>query len=972
MVDNGCGLSYDDLCLVGERYMTSKCHTVDDINTHLKYFGYRGEAIASIVVNSGTVELCSRHRLSQNTYSKIFHNGKAMPVTASKSHRPSVGTTASVHDFFYNLPVRKKGISAALELEKVKRIVESIALLNPSISFSMRNDATGECILHTHKTDSVMHRFGLLFGRDKATAMKGVSLSQDGLELSGFMSTEGHHNKSLQFVYVNGRIVKKTPLHSHMNNILANSLLSRKLSRVAESNLRKEQKGANELLSPRCMPGVFGVYVLHIKCPISEYDICLEPAKTLIEFKDWDRIISAVEELVQDFLFRNNLTLALIHPAAPNSIQDQQEDHQLSTSSMITEDRNDDLPANNVVDNSTLAPSIKSRTIRRPHLLASASSKQINQGNSYLPKYVHIPGIDMDMVESKCMRTETPGTEPDGDNHTTRTTCTPDDDHPVQEELPYSSAIQANMRPILPPCAHSESIYHRQDGGERLVTHPRLLNCLCFSEKQCKQPTAYNDEVSCNDAALCPAKTCCQQYPSSSLLLSTYSCIPNHSMYTCSTSGGHLMHTSHMQSDGINSSKDSGNIAICAPFMSSTEPSNTQDHSPLTHISYRSPLQSSISSKLSELFRSNPKKNELTSTSSFREKMNITYQHSPPTSLVSCQSVSLEWKRSESSHNAVNLDADLAHSKLPHGENILSPQSPPLTSSVASTGTRTCTCTCTSSYMISKPEFSCNAVYPLFTYAPSNVNCIPTTKHSQVSTTSTLEGHPLSLGVCNTKPIYSLTLPSSFSKNTTIINQKDDVEDEHSIQNTDFTNEVASVTQSLSFDSKKPVWKEVTDPATGRTLYMHSKSGNCVSSLPHESSASSEVLSIFKDSRHDSLCCGLLDNNSSISCLSSMDVTGGLSKSLDTELLSRHQKPDCHRISLNTDRNFTSNSDLSMSSLLADHQPQMELLGTKWRHQSELNEISSIYGCEMANYTSFDDVFKGWKNPTFQGGEEVS
>jgi DNA mismatch repair protein MLH3 len=968
--------------------MTSKCHTVDDINTHLKYFGYRGEAIASIVVISGTVELCSRHKLSQNTYSKLFHNGKAMPVTASKSHRPSVGTTASVHDFFYNLPVRKNGISAALELEKVKRIVESIALLNPSISFSMRNDATGECILHTHKTDSVMHRFGLLFGRDKATAMKDVSLSQDGLELSGFMSTEGHHNKSLQFVYVNGRIVKKTLLHSHVNDILANSLLSRKLSRVAESNMKKEQKGAIELLSPRCTPGVFGVYVLHIKCPISEYDICLEPAKTLIEFKDWDRIMSAVEELVQDFLFKNNLTLALIHPAAPNSVQDQQEDHQLSTSSMITEDRNDvspHLPANNVIENSTLAPCIKSRTIRRPHLLASASSKQIKQGNSYLPKYVHMPGFDMDMMESKCMRTETPGTEPDGDNHTTRTTCTPDDDHPVQEELPNSSAIQANMLPILPPCAHSESTYHGQDGGERLVTHPRLLNCLCFSEKQCKQPTAYNDEINSNDAAMCPARTCCQQYPSSSLFLSTYSCIPKHSMYTCSTSGGHLMHTSHMQNDGVNSSKDSGNIATCASFKSSIEPSNTQDHSPLTHISYRSPLQSSISSKLSELFRSNPKKNELTSTSSFREKMNIAYQHPPPTSRVSCQSVSLEWKRSESSHNAMNLDADLAHSKLPHGENILSPQSPPLTSSVASTDTRTYT----SSYMISKPEFSCNGVYPLFTYAPSDVNCIPTTKHSQVSTTSTLEGRPLSLGVCNTKPIYSLTLPSesataswhilcsmestsSFSKNTTIINQKDDIEDEHSIQNTDFTNEVTSVAQSLSFDSKKPVWKEVTDPATGRTLYMHSKSGNCVSSLPYESSASSEIYSIFKDSRHDSLRRGLLDNSSFISYSSSMDVTGGLSNSLDTELSSHHQKPDCHRISLNTDRNFTSNSDLSISSLLADHQPQMELLATKWRHQSELTEISSIHGCETANYTSFDDIFKGWKNPTFQGGEEVS
>lgn len=967
MVDNGCGLSYDDLCLVGERYMTSKCHTVDDINTNLKYFGYRGEAIASIVDVSSTVELCSRYRLSQNTYSKIFYNGNAMPVTASKSHRPSVGTTVSVHDFFYNLPVRKNGISAALELEQVKQIVENIALMNPSISFSMRNDATGECILQTHKTDSVMHRFGLLFGRDKTTTMKDISLSRDSLELSGFISTEGHHNKSLQFIYVNRRIIKKTPLHSYVNNMLANSLLTRKLSVVAESNLRKAQIGANELVSPRRTPDMFGVYVLHIKCPISEYDICLEPAKTLIEFKDWDRIISAVDELVQDFLFKSNLTIALIYPTAPNSEQDQ---HELTTSSMITEDRSDvnpHLPTNGDIDNSMLVPSLQSRTVRWPHL-ASASSKQIKLGKSYLPQYVRVPGIDMAMVESK--RAENPGTEPDEDNHTTRTALA--DDHPLQEDLPNSNA----MLPVLPPppCAHSE---YSQDGGERLVTYSRPLNCLHFCKKHCKQPTADNDKICSDFAAMSPGKVpanCCQQYPS--LFSSTYSCIPNHSMHISSTSGGQLMDTSHMQNDSVNFSKDSSNVATCAPFTSLTEPSNAQDCSPLAHISYRSPLQSSMSFKLSELFR----KKELTSTSSVRKKVNITYQP-PPTSLVSCQSVSLEWKRSECSHNAaaVNLDA---HSKLPHGEDIPSPQSPPLTSSVASTYTRTCT----SSYL-SKPAYTYNGVYPIFSYAPSDMNCVPTVKHSQVCTTF---GRPISLEICNTKPRCPLILPSksatanchalcsmestfNFSENacTTIMNRKADIEDEHSIQNTDFTNEIASTTESLSFDSKKPVWKEVTDPTTGRTLYMHSKSGSCVSSLARELSTtcSSEIYSIFEDSHHDSQGRGSMDNTSISS--SSMDVTRGLSKSLDTELLS-HQNPNCHRIFLNSDRKFTSNSNLSITSLLAVHQPRMELLDTKWRHQSELNKLSSTHGCEMANYMSFDDIFKGWKNPTFQGGEEVS
>ena len=1058
VVDNGNGLSYDDLCVVGERYMTSKCHTVDDINSH---FGYRGEAIASIVDVSGTVEICSRHRLSQNTYSKIFHNGKAMPVTASKSHRPSVGTTASVHDFFYNLPVRKRGISAALELEQVKRVMENIALINPSISFTMRNDATGECVVQIHKANSVMSRFGLLFGRNKTTAVKEVSLSRAGFELSGFMSTEGHHNKSLQFIYVNGRIVKKTPLHSCVNSIFANSLLTRKPSRVAESScLRKEQYGVNELLSPRCTPDTFGVYVLHIKCPRSEYDICLEPAKTLIEFKNWDRITSAVEELVQDFLFKNNLTLALIHPATSNSLLDQQEDHQHFTSSMVNEDRSDVNPhllISNNVDDLILAPSLESRTVRHPHLLVSAGGKHRKQGNSYLSQsklLVHISGVDMTMMENERVKPHVMAG--DGDNHTSVTTA--DDDHPVQEDLPNSiTEDKLHVLPIRPPHVHSESGYHRQEGGEWSITDSRPLNSLPASKKRDKQPTTYNmnyDEASIYDTkqrpsvthAISPAKVhanYCHQYPSTSSFITTYSCISNDSTYTSTTSAGQLVDKSHMQNDVVNSSNDSNS---CALFMSSTETSNMQNLSPLTHISYRSPLQSSICSKLSKLFRSNPKK-ELTCTrsSSDRRKTNIKCQHLPPTSPVSCQSVSLEWKRSAGSC----IPVAVSHSKLPHGEDASSPHFSPLANKS--------TCICTSSY-ISKP--SCNGIHPVFTSAPAVVKSVHAVKHSQVSTTCALVGHPLSLGVCNIMPSYSLTTQSEpataschilcstkaatnscisrslcetttnvshlasdsligrldskryvhpddlfaertfscipfpeISKSTAITNQKDVNKDEHSILNTGFTAEIAthsavetrsidvlpsvsncsSVTESpalIDFDSKQPVWKEITDPATGRTLYMHFKSGNCVSSLPHESSTSGKVhsfVSIFnQDNFYDSTGCGSLDNISSTDCLPSMDVTSRHSICLDTELSRNslhHQKLNYHRI---TDRNSTSSSDLSISSLLANHQPWMDLPGTKWRHQSEL------HGCEVANCMSFDDIFKGWKNPTFQGGEEVS
>ena len=47
VVDNGCGLTQDELGRVASRYMTSKCHTVADLD-NLNQFGFRGEALASI------------------------------------------------------------------------------------------------------------------------------------------------------------------------------------------------------------------------------------------------------------------------------------------------------------------------------------------------------------------------------------------------------------------------------------------------------------------------------------------------------------------------------------------------------------------------------------------------------------------------------------------------------------------------------------------------------------------------------------------------------------------------------------------------------------------------------------------------------------------------------------------------------------------------------------------------------------
>ena len=354
----------------------------------MEYFGYRGEALASIVDVSGTVEVCSRHALSRQTYSKVFHNGKSVGVSLNRNHRPSVGTTVTVHDFFYNLPVRRKRISGALELEKVRKVVECIALVNPKISFSVRNDSVGECVLQTHKSQSVLNSFRHIFGSEKALAMKEVSITDSCFKISGFISTDGHHSKALQFIYINGRVVKNCLLQGCVNSLLASSMMAKKLSRQSETKCQsKEYSGGKDFLSPKRTPEKYGMFVLMIECPRCEYDICLDPAKTLVEFKRWDDVLSSLECLVKKFLIDNNLALGPVTFGTNNQNDGSTETvHAVQSSS-----HSSTQPSPNVVQPPCISKfstetvtydidfpgAIQSRTVRRQNTTRHESSQQV-------------------------------------------------------------------------------------------------------------------------------------------------------------------------------------------------------------------------------------------------------------------------------------------------------------------------------------------------------------------------------------------------------------------------------------------------------------------------------------------------------------------------------------------------------------------------------------------------------------------
>ncbi|XP_070834729.1 DNA mismatch repair protein Mlh3 isoform X2 [Chaetodon trifascialis] len=304
VIDNGVGMNAEDMACVGNRYYTSKCNSVEDLD-NLSWYGFRGEALASVVSLATLVEISSRTRSSVKTHVKIYKGGKGMDVFEAETIRPSAGTTVVICNFFHNMPVRRKRMDAVLEGERIRHRLEAISLMHPSVSFTLKNDCTGAMMVQLPKARDIYHRFVQIHSLGRAQKLGEISYTHEQFEVMGYIGREGHYNSSLQFLYVNNRLLLKTRIHKLLNFLLR---------RLSSSNQKSDSPELQSTIrSPKHKRSqeLHGVYVINIKCSYSEYDICLEPAKTLIEFKDWDGILLCVEEAVKAFLSRENLVAAL-------------------------------------------------------------------------------------------------------------------------------------------------------------------------------------------------------------------------------------------------------------------------------------------------------------------------------------------------------------------------------------------------------------------------------------------------------------------------------------------------------------------------------------------------------------------------------------------------------------------------------------------------------------------------------------
>lgn len=204
--DNGCGMDREDAQLALERYATSKISGIEDIE-HIRTFGFRGEALASIALVS-RLELETSDGL---VGTKIVADA-GLIKSIHDSERPR-GTRVKISDIFYNLPPRLKFLkSANWERRLITELVRTYAVICPEIAFYLGDESSE--MINVPGADSLLQRIQMLFPRRVTDQLLQIDCHLGTTQIIGVVSMPGMTEKhQLRYIYVNSRPVRYPRLY---------------------------------------------------------------------------------------------------------------------------------------------------------------------------------------------------------------------------------------------------------------------------------------------------------------------------------------------------------------------------------------------------------------------------------------------------------------------------------------------------------------------------------------------------------------------------------------------------------------------------------------------------------------------------------------------------------------------------------------------------------------------------------------
>ncbi|MDD2944638.1 DNA mismatch repair endonuclease MutL [Acinetobacter haemolyticus] len=216
IIDNGHGVHPDDLALAVMRHATSKIQTAEDLQAIVS-LGFRGEALASIAAVSRLTLISSQN--DEGIGYQVEVNGTAFDHQEIQAVAAQKGTHIRVQDLFFNVPARRKFLKKqATEFGHIEEIVRRLALTHFDIRFVLEHNNTIRLNLPVADSGELrFQRVQQLLGRQFTENAYWIDADSINMRLSGWLGhpSDARAQADLQYVYVNGRIVKdKTISHA--------------------------------------------------------------------------------------------------------------------------------------------------------------------------------------------------------------------------------------------------------------------------------------------------------------------------------------------------------------------------------------------------------------------------------------------------------------------------------------------------------------------------------------------------------------------------------------------------------------------------------------------------------------------------------------------------------------------------------------------------------------------------------------
>ena len=265
VIDDGCGIDFDDLQRAFLPHATSKIKEDSDL-FEIKTLGFRGEALASIGAVS-FVNLISK--------TKDSSTGGTIQISGGDMGVPTIcgadnGTDITVQNLFYNVPARAKFLKKPkTEESEITDLVEKFVLSNPTVSIKYIIDGK---IRHISNGKGMMDAIYEVYGKNTLDNLLYFEQEYDDMRIYGFTSKPefSKPNRTYQTIIINNRYIKNTTIQSAVTNAYGEVLMKKQ----------------------------FPFFVIYLDMDFSAVDVNVHPNKMEVRFENGNNIYPRVFELI--------------------------------------------------------------------------------------------------------------------------------------------------------------------------------------------------------------------------------------------------------------------------------------------------------------------------------------------------------------------------------------------------------------------------------------------------------------------------------------------------------------------------------------------------------------------------------------------------------------------------------------------------------------------------------------------------